>query len=277
MGIFGWSYPPGCSGPPEHDIYCQVCGEHEDKCDCPECEICGDFGNPECYEKHGLIKGKEMTAKAINEKPILFRGDMVRAILEGRKTQTRRVIDLDIACAMDVGRGPEDTEACYPWYETRDGDHVPVTTLCPFGRIGERLWVRETWQLLSFHIDRETNAVDDFKEWQGEIPKKKPEDWTIIYRAYNEWPEEKEDRGFNWRPSIHMPRWASRINLEITNIRVERLKDISEKDAVAEGIPRLQGGACFEFMNLWDSLADEKTNWQANPYVWIIDFKRVEG
>lgn len=182
------------------------------------------------------------------ERPILFKGEMVRAILDGRKTQTRRVVKpqpkygaFNCDCDWDVY-----------WYENDKEIHVR----CPYGQPVDRLWVRETW----------TNA-DGEKD--------------IRYRA-----EERAiccDALYRWRPSIHMPRWASRITLEITSVRVERLQDISEEDAKAEGVSAMlvppDGGSWpyaqgFEY--LWNSLAKPGSTWANNPWVWVIEFKRVE-
>ena len=177
----------------------------------------------------------------MKEHPILFSGDMVRALLDGRKTQTRRVVKIPIG-------------------------------KCSYGVSGDHLWVRETW---------------DAVEWEGEDEPK------IYYRAdpapdSYEWSRAAGDK---WRPSTHMPRWASRITLEITDIRVERVQDISEADAQAEGVKRLIlspteiGGVPVHpmtsyyrdaFRLAWDSIyAKHGHGFDVNPRVRVIEFKKV--
>ncbi|MDR8492024.1 morphogenetic protein [Serratia nevei] len=198
----------------------------------------------------------------MKERPVIFNSEMVRAILDGRKTQTRRTI-------ANVG-----SDNCIPLQKptkTKDGiyTHVmdaPGHGLCPFGQVGDRLWVRETWA--RYNIDQDAH--------------------DMAYRATtpDDWP--KEGR---WRPSIHMPRWASRITLEITAVRVERLNDISEEDAKAEGVkpagdmlpdysdtfltPKGDfATAKVAFQRLWQSIYGVDS-WNANPWVWVIEFRRV--
>jgi hypothetical protein len=192
----------------------------------------------------------------MTEKPILFSGPMVRAILAGTKTQTRRVCKLDGLTEPDL-------------YETRDGDLIDPVTLCPYGQTGNRLWVRETW------------APNDC-ECEG--PCGCP--W-YVYRA-DDWaqsadPEEQP----RWRPSIYMPRTACRLTLELTAVRVERLQDVTDDDAFAEGVlpnwtgprhgqnPAPSGAA---FAALWDSINGPRGfGWDANPWVWALTFRRMEA
>ncbi len=205
----------------------------------------------------------------MKERPVIFNGEMVRAILDGRKTQTRRVI---------ANVSPDNCIPLHKPTKTKDGiyTHVmdaPGHGLCPFGQVGDRLWVRETWA--RYNIDQDAH--------------------DMAYRATtpDDWP--KEGR---WRPSIHMPRWASRITLEITAVRVERLNDISEADAKAEGVqaiennfgngpaycdyllPNLDDAAEWynragdSFKSLWKSIYGAES-WRANPWVWVIEFKQV--
>jgi len=146
----------------------------------------------------------------VSERPILFSGEMVRAILDGRKTQTRRIV-----------RGHPHTVK-------------PLNIGCPYGVPGDRLWVKETFALSRF--DPESHEDEDTKD---------PSQWDgVVYRADGEhgsW-EHYDGKGGRarisapWRPSIYMPRWASRITLEVTSVRAERVQDISEQDAQAEGI-----------------------------------------
>lgn len=184
------------------------------------------------------------------EKPILFNGDMVRAILDGRKTQTRMPVKIDMANAFDPPRGNEDVSSGYPLFEDGEGTWHKAVDCCPFGQVGDRLWVRETWG---------------------------PLEGGACYRA-SESPLCKPDGG-KWFPSIHMPRWASRITLEITNIRVERVQDISEDDAMAEGSPWEDCWVSYvqSFESIWDACYSARgLGWDTNPWVWVIDFKMVK-
>ncbi|EDW0107083.1 hypothetical protein S969_004522 [Salmonella enterica subsp. salamae serovar 6,7:z:1,5] len=196
---------------------------------------------------------------------------MVRAILDGRKTQTRRVL----------GTYQDAVKFCPEWdvngkqifIVLGEKDHTgmnPVITAipCPFGQPGDRIWVRETFRVHS----RATDVA------------------TLVYRASvrNSWTEQthrvpvavcnKPATPEKWTPSIHMPRWASRITLEITDVRVERLNSITESDAEAEGVTDTGFGDLLVdgFRYLWKSIYGDDS-WQANPWVWVIEFKRVEG
>lgn len=230
----------------------------------------------------------------MKERPILFSGEIVRAILSGRKTQTRRVIkpqpiDVDLVEILCNGkvhyRRPvndkmlEEAESL-PEYSTRSVV-AGLIEHCPFGTIGDRLWVRET-----FWIAYYPNKDDDFPG-------------GCLYRADKDVEEGiKSVGGVNWCPSIHMPRWASRIMLEITNVRVERVQDISEEDATKEGFIGEAcnhtytdpPGCCTDCMNTgfieppsmgfamtWDSIYKQRGyGWYANPWVWVIEFKVVQ-
>lgn len=179
----------------------------------------------------------------MTERGMIFNGEMVRAILDGRKTQTRRVMkpqpDEDGLAKVING----------PWVDTSERIYR-----CPFGVPGDRIWVRETWA--RYNIDQHSH--------------------DMAYRATTpeDWP--KEGR---WRPSIHMPRWASRILLEITDVRVERLQAITLGDICKEfgcGLydfrPATYGFQAWE--ELWKSIYGGDS-WQANPWVWVIEFKRI--
>lgn len=143
------------------------------------------------------------SATSVRERPILFSGAMVRALLDARKTVTRRVVKI-------THRTPGLAAALLPPAGIAPRPHV-AAELCPYGQPGDRLWVREGW---------------GYEPWTEESERR------VLYRASTV----DGDRTMRWRPSIHMPRWASRITLEITEVRVERVQDISEEDAVAEGI-----------------------------------------
>ena len=140
------------------------------------------------------------------ERPILFSGPMVRAILEGRKTQTRRPIKVD-----DVYTTVDDTDGkTSAWQSDECGDWYEMP--CPYGKPGDLLWVRETWQI--FRVCEDTwNGGYEADLWDGPIPRERPNHAWVTYAA-------DDPGGRPWRPSIHMPRWASRITLRITNIRI---------------------------------------------------------
>ena len=200
----------------------------------------------------------------MKERPILFSAPMVRAILDGRKTVTRRIVKARDLEWMDVHQG------------LREPDNAER---CPYGQPGgDRLYVRETWAA--------PHAYDHLP------PRLIPQDARIHYAA-------TEDRGgLLWRPSIHMPRWASRITLEVTGVLVERLQDISEKDAQAEGIERTEdffGCPCWRvygepdgadvvapddpigsYRSLWESI-NGPGSWEANPWVWVVSFRRLDA
>lgn len=217
----------------------------------------------------------------MKERGMIFNGEMVRAILDGRKTQTRRPVkfpvhDKNLGCELAGNELAGELSA---------GNYLNST----FGKPGDRIWVRETWQAIHDYCD-ENGHVDE-RRYARSIPRNRGNYWHPVYEeAWGN--ESREDREFPWRPSIHMPRWASRILLEITDVRVERLNAISEEDARAEGI--IDGGClnCGEpepcgcanpepdatdaFAYLWQSIYGQE-NWNADPWVWVIEFKRVEG
>ncbi|MFU3623239.1 hypothetical protein ACM7JP_08335 [Pseudomonas aeruginosa] len=203
----------------------------------------------------------------MKERPILFNDQMVRAILEGRKTVTRRVVkpQPDFLGSMVDPNTP---------FKTLDaGLHARIT--CPHGQPGDRLWVREAWA-----ADAQVDAIAPRDLSQGE-PIWYPADFSVRQTGCS---MISKGRG---RPSIHMPRWASRILLEITAVRIERLQDISEKQALAEGVELEGEGVCWagaagtasdspveSFRLLWE-LINGAGSWNANPWVWVVEFKRV--
>jgi len=176
----------------------------------------------------------------MKERPILFSGAMVRALLDGSKTQTRRA----------VKGAPLDWLEMYgftPEFVANSGNGM-----CRYGQPGDRLFVRETWL--------KTNPFSD-----GGLH-------TYGYRAT----DEAEFPDAIWKPSIHMPRIASRITLEITSVRVERLQDISEADAQAEGVYTDPACPAYDaYQTLWDQI-NGPDSWAENPWVWVIEFKRVQ-
>ncbi|MFS9902128.1 hypothetical protein WKU74_11775 [Salmonella enterica] len=212
----------------------------------------------------------------MKERGMIFNAEMVRAILDGRKTQTRRPFDWKRQPAMEMAE--RDDGSLWPWAEDceRGGD---IWFACPYGEIGDRIWVRETWQVIHDHIDESSHV--EYRTYAPSIPKEKDRYWHTVY-AEHFGDESREDRGFPWRPAIHMPHWASRITLEITDVRVERLRGLSEEDAKSEGIIPSAGGVLpgweyrINFRDLWMDIYGTD-NWEANPWVWVIEFKRVEG
>lgn len=203
----------------------------------------------------------------MNERPILFNAPMVRAILAGTKTQTRRVVNRNASGRAELaGRN---------WH-LGDPDAVKA---CPYGRPGDRLWVRETWQGPLFNEDQLEAYQSNRSAFETPA--------YCRYAADGGGPPEFFDADDNlqcrWRPSIHMPRWASRILLEIASNRVERLQDISDQDALAEGVsPDM--GLCWQsgddtprgmYGELWESI-NGPGSWDANPWVWVVEFKQVD-
>ncbi|EPY5145525.1 TPA: hypothetical protein ACIJ01_004098 [Klebsiella pneumoniae] len=220
----------------------------------------------------------------MTERGMIFNSEMVRAILDGRKKQTRRPIKWKQTRFTEIGEREDGSR--WPWSE--DAEHAcDFWHPCPFGAVGDRIWVRETWQAIHDYCD-ENGHVDE-RRYARSIPRHRGNYWHPVYEeAWGN--ESREDREFPWRPSIHMPRWASRILLEITDVRVERLNAISQEDAQAEGMeltgwrptysdPDSGGEASTPYDNfaqLWESIYGEGS-WKANPWVWVISFKRVEG
>ncbi|EBV5225938.1 hypothetical protein DO700_23430 [Salmonella enterica subsp. enterica serovar Litchfield] len=212
----------------------------------------------------------------MKERGMIFNAEMVNAILSGRKTQTRRPIKWKQTRFTEIAE--RDDGSLWPWAEDceRGGD---IWFACPYGEIGDRIWVRETWQVIHDHIDESSHV--EYRTYAPSIPKEKDRYWHTVY-AEHFGDESREERGFPWRPAIHMPRWASRILLEITDVRVERLRDLSEEDAKSEGIIPSAGGVLpgweyrINFRDLWMDIYGTD-NWEANPWVWVIEFKRVEG
>lgn len=193
--------------------------------------------------------------RGMKERPILFSAPMVRAILGGRKTQTRRIVNARVApWLLDPAHGWDDAYVLDPGNE--------LLARCPYGAPGGRLWVRETWARLTGNGHRIVYRAD------GDDPR----------LGWDDDPSTRRPR-MTWTPSIHMPRWASRITLEVTDVRVERLQAITEEDAVAEGVARhVEGatrGARTAFASLWDSLNGERTPWSTNPWVWVVGFRRL--
>lgn len=223
----------------------------------------------------------------MRERPIIFNGEMVRAILDGRKTQTRRVMK------EQPEKIPAEFEHGEPgyWVSCHAARQMVrnslMTAACPFGFVGDRLWVRETFACIGNEdghpIDANGNLCD--RESAKRIYK------ADCFQKSNNYGLWSSPDGFDfeggWTPSIHMPRWASRITLEITGVRVERLNDISYDDAIAEGVK--QEWTCIDpglgsyahkndvqedYAALWKFIYGAES-WNANPWVWIVEFRRV--
>ncbi|HBR2315728.1 TPA: hypothetical protein L9P45_003526 [Klebsiella pneumoniae] len=244
----------------------------------------------------------------MTERGMIFNAEMVRAILDGRKTQTRRIMTVqpqssefglryiaESSLAKEVGM--------YFWSQS-DACGMKARSkpfACPYGKPGDRIWVRETWSsdfANYYPNDRVWYAADNNRRLDIEVV-------DGVRGIYS--PESDVHVPFRWRPSIHMPRWASRILLEITDVRVERLNAISEEDAQREGVHAevwdqtvvarnyaardeffqfwsedmphyVEMNQLYRssFRSLWESIYGSE-NWLANPWVWVIEFKRVEG
>lgn len=217
----------------------------------------------------------------MTEHPILFGGEMVRAILDGRKTQTRRVVKLppwiihDDAGSGDAMKllaaqrppiglssrlGPADGQK-HHWRG-------------PFGQPGDRLWVRETWRpVMGMSRSRVEYCCSPSKNMVGTNFDQMAELMIQKGGVFEGLVPTGCKLSMRWRPSIHMPRWASRLTLEVLSIRVQRLREISEEDAVAEGV--VWPMASYAFATLWDRLAKPGTKWDDNPWVWAVEFRRV--
>jgi hypothetical protein len=266
-------------------------------------------------------------ATAVRERPLLMSGPMVRAILDGRKTQTRRVLvpqpdaslnhskgrEIDrfrcVGVGPKTGRGSWEAGNCAgPILAFPDGRHsVKADIDCPFGHAGTRLWVREAWTADFGH-----SFSDNEGAWWHEMPRSLRTEKAVQYLYYaadgailhpinrecsaddvansadaraSSWEQKDEDlEGRRWVPSIHMPRWASRITLEILGVRVERLQSICQYDAANEigmdsATVAYGHDACADFASLWDSLNVKRSggaySWASNPWVWCLSFRRV--
>ena len=243
---------------------------------------------------------------AVKERPILFSSEMVRAILEGRKTQTRRGIKPEWSRCLDL----EDEE-----------DRQQAIDQCPYGKPGDLLWVRETWARVNsgsgpgFAYKADSHFIqpefdgEDFGAGPSFNYEKYPGDYCMWYTDLVG--GATADEGYRWTPSIHMPRWASRITLEVTDVRVEKVQDISEEDIASEGTPGMvcgryqcsrcngQGeglsmpkGSCEDcggtgdnpigyWKILWNSINGKRDggiySWEANPWVWCVSFQVLKG
>lgn len=233
----------------------------------------------------------------MTERPILFSAPMVRAILDGTKTQTRRIVKPQ---PRDEWRPV--VSHYHPTIIDRHGDEAPGQEVygasdevegrkCPYGQPGDRLWVRETWAAHWMYNDVPPSAA---RSERCDLQRTDNRWFSADNGGPSQHGLEPDGLRGRWRPSIHMPRWASRITLEVTGVRVERLQDISEADAVAEGIERAEdffGCPCWKcygedadavapddpvgsYQSLWESI-NGAGSWAANPWVWVVEFKPV--
>lgn len=221
----------------------------------------------------------------MKQRPILFSTPMVQAILDGRKTMTRRVIKSEPT---------EDVESGYTYLN--QPYHVEklsfkmldihtwkygILEFCPYGKPGDVLWVREQFKIIGTHVERDLSS--------GAIIEETPQ---YVFRGQKQPHIEKL---FKWKPSIHMPKSACRIFLEVVSVKVERLQDITKSDAIKEGVERLYAGgfgrsgeewknyngsgvldsAILSFESLWESINGPESL-LANPWVWVVEFKRIE-
>lgn len=205
----------------------------------------------------------------VKERPILFQGDMVNAILEGRKTMTRQIVKRQPKGETSHARYWCEETGEWEWMYNAITAHPGSGFFCPYGKPGDRLWVRESWRT-------ETDFDDIYSPSQLSTSTK------LLFEADADWSTNKTVGRL--RPSIHMPRWASRILLEITDVRIERIRDITLGDIASEGVdcgnhPGEHDHLCSKkattaWITLWDSINGDGS-WNANPYVWVVEFKRL--
>ena len=213
----------------------------------------------------------------MKERPILFSAPMVQAILDGRKTQTRRAVKPQPA--GEIRRVEPDINHWIDtkyWERQNQKENRGIGTrgfACTYGQPGDRLWVRETWMdLQGTGIEIVTGSRERYA-YGADTPR----------GSYGD--DQRKCYGLKWRPSIHMPRAASRITLEITSVRVERLQDISEADAQAEGVTddgslvtdldgKDRGGTIAAYATLWEVI-NGVGSWDDNPWVWVLQFKHL--
>ncbi len=217
----------------------------------------------------------------MKERPILFNGEMVRAILDGRKTQTRRVMKYQPGEFQHVDH--DEQQGWHLWWDvvTYDSNlamgayqkYAPLT--CPYGKPGDRLWVREGFAIVPRTAYRCSTGV------QQVLCPDNDHDAAVFREG---WDRVKPG---SWKPSIHMPRWASRLTLEVVSVRVERVHDITVDDIEAEGVYRVFDSQDDTedarqnvglFADLWDSINGKRGyGWDVNPWVWVVEFKRLEA
>lgn len=211
----------------------------------------------------------------MKERPINCKAHEVLALLDDGNSQMRRVVKPQPTSNEAIGARRIDINGQHQWawVTGEDEDIIPFEKqfTCPYGQPGDRLWVREKFAI----VPRTAYAHSDGVQ-QTPWPNDPFDHDAAIYAAG--W--DRCDGEIRWRPSIHMPRWASRILLEVTGVRVERLQDISDTECAREGITPAECTDCDGWVNaysrLWESINGHGT-WDANPWVWVIEFKRVEA
>ena len=255
-----------------------------------------------------------VTLPIVRERPILFSSPMVKALLAGQKTVTRRICRVqpepwtahhaEGGCHRGDWRPAPCVDGTWDLVSTHAASTVPGFGRSPFGVPGDRLWVKEscwlksTEVLLGNTIEFGEDVEHTGRVWCGKspdvVPPEPDEPPHVWYGADGDLPEMPESMvgswGLRWdrRNSIHMPRWASRITLKVTDVRVERLHDITDADAIAEGIERSVAGTFYvrgidvelaefgdartAFSFLWDGINGERADWESNPFVWRVAF-----
>ena len=245
------------------------------------------------------MSGRVEKGGRMKERPILFSGPMIRAILAGEKNQTRRVIRPQPKYPEFTYKGAGFTGL---WCGYPDNGEDPAwEAYCPYGKPGDQLWVRETFaeicELADPYCECEDKAPNNphhFIEYRADSGNKYPGQWDD---AYPDEIEHAKKEGFipRWKPSIFMPRWASRIQLHVERVRVERVQDISERDALAEGLEVFSQDAgnnfsigsgkiinttrepIMAFHFLWDSINERRGfGWDKNPWVWVVEFSVIQ-
>jgi hypothetical protein len=232
-------------------------------------------GKPQTEARHSALENDACLPPA--EKPILFSAPMVRAILAGEKTQTRRALKPQPQLAI------EDSNPKRNSYEWKLGmfalDRYPsdsaILNYCPYGKAGDRLWVKENYRF----IEHGQFGAIRYEADGAIMPMPTAPCWGDDPHAW--WSNGFDKHGDKLRPCIFLPKWASRIHLEITEVRVERLQDITESDARAEGVrTRFDATSPDDYASLWDSINADKDGgiyaWHENPWVWVLSFKPVE-
>ncbi|MBL1177610.1 hypothetical protein [Pantanalinema sp. GBBB05] len=202
-----------------------------------------------------------MIATEVKERPILFSAPMVQAILEDRKTQTRRVVKLP----------PFD-----PSDDSLQAHALTNLDKCKYGKPGDRLWVKETFWI---ELDSDWSEVEQKTYYHSvDLSSSNWADVRYVASEPNFSGHDGISTAYEKRPSIFMPRWASRITLEVTDVRVERLQSITNSDAAAEGV--IQVGYQYQpkdaFLGLWQSINGKTYPWDSNPWVWVVSFKRIQ-
>ncbi len=251
-----------------HDFYAEM--TEDEQIQYAELALQREKDMKECDKVGGEVHGSPAGARS--ERPILFSGPMVRAILEGKKTQTRRIL-----------KGSTEFKGPYnPAYLEMHKRDKGWANICPYGKPGDQLWVRETFvtfntrtpdeqaKMRAAALRFERNEVTDILAECEAFPTSTGPLKALYKADFGAWADDPDCDLGPWTPSIHMPRWASRLTLEITEVRVQRLQDISPDDAFAEGC----GGGLY-FNALWDSINGKRegASWECNPWVWVLTFR----